>query len=297
MKKIYLLLIILYVCLLVYLYLPQGYVKDEGNLELYFCHDVNCSFLLTQLIESSSSIKCAFYDLEELNVVNSLEKAEVLIFEENYFGKFEPVSSNGLMHHKFCVFDERIVLTGSWNPTIRGTYFNDNLVLVIYSPKIASAYLNELKRLKGKNSKSNYKFNLDGVLIDLCFSPEGNCENLLINEISKVKTSVNFLTFTFTSSNIANAILERNVSVQGVIEKSSRSKYTVNLPYMLDGNKYTMHEKVFILDNVVVLGSYNPTKAANSKNDENMLIIRNDKILTQMNSEFERIYGGATVGN
>ncbi len=287
MRKTYLILIILYVVLLIYFYQPQNYIKDEGDLELYFCQKTNCSHILIQLIEMSSDVKCAFYDLSEQNIIESLKNKDVLIFEENSLEGFKSVSSASLMHHKFCIFDNEIVLTGSWNPTFRGTYLNDNLILLIHSDKISKAYLNEWKSLGKSKNKGNYKFNLSGTLIDLCFSPQGKCENIIIDEIDKSK-EVKFLTFTFTSSNIAKAISNKNYS--GIIEKSQRSKYTVDLNYLFDSNPYTMHEKVFILDDDrVILGSYNPTKNANERNDENLLVIHNKNINILMKEEFNRI--------
>jgi phosphatidylserine/phosphatidylglycerophosphate/cardiolipin synthase-like enzyme len=53
----------------------------------------------------------------------------------------------------------------------------------------------------------------------------------------------------------------------------------------------TMHHKVFIIDNkTVITGSYNPTKNANERNDENILIIHDKKIAEKYLKEFERIY-------
>ncbi|MGE0792585.1 MAG: phospholipase D-like domain-containing protein [Candidatus Woesearchaeota archaeon] len=296
-KLIYLILILLYIFLIYYFFNFQTSINtkridDIGSINLYFCQQTNCANILVELINNSKDIKCAFYDLGEPTVLNALNKTNTLIFNENYEGNFTPVTSKGLMHHKFCVFDEKIVLTGSWNPTIRGTYYNDNLVLLIVSKEISKAYLNEYnKLLKNKKHQANYLFNLSGNLIDLCFSPEGNCESLIINEIKKAKKQIKFLTFTFTSQKIAEAILNQNISHSGVIEKTKISQYTVKLNYTLDTNKYNMHHKSFIIDeDVVILGSYNPTQSANTQNDENLLVIRSIKLNELMKKEFERIY-------
>jgi phosphatidylserine/phosphatidylglycerophosphate/cardiolipin synthase-like enzyme len=56
-----------------------------------------------------------------------------------------------------------------------------------------------------------------------------------------------------------------------------------------------MHEKMIIMDDrTLIVGSYNPTKNANTLNDENLLIIRNNKeLLTKAIGEFNRIMNEA----
>jgi phosphatidylserine/phosphatidylglycerophosphate/cardiolipin synthase-like enzyme len=69
---------------------------------------------------------------------------------------------------------------------------------------------------------------------------------------------------------------------------------------MVDGNKYLLHHKVFIIDAEVpgkarvITGSFNPTKSANERNDENMLIIWNDELVAQYVTEYERVRAKAT---
>ncbi len=62
------------------------------------------------------------------------------------------------------------------------------------------------------------------------------------------------------------------------------------LDVRLDNNSAFLHHKVFILDNeTVVTGSYNPTSAGNDKNDENMMIIKDQKVAEQFIEEFKRL--------
>lgn len=59
----------------------------------------------------------------------------------------------------------------------------------------------------------------------------------------------------------------------------------------IDGNDGQMHHKVFIVDGkIVVMGSYNFSKAAEERNDENIVIIYNEKIAEFFLEEFERVY-------
>jgi phospholipase D len=43
-------------------------------------------------------------------------------------------------------------------------------------------------------------------------------------------------------------------------------------------------------DSVVITGSFNPTKAADESNDDNLVVIRNKGIAKQYAAEFQRIY-------
>ena len=53
-----------------------------------------------------------------------------------------------------------------------------------------------------------------------------------------------------------------------------------------------MHHKVFIIDNeTVITGSYNPTKHANEKNDENILVIHGREIAGEYVQEFLDLWG------
>ena len=59
----------------------------------------------------------------------------------------------------------------------------------------------------------------------------------------------------------------------------------------LDNNRYKMHHKVMIIDeSIVVTGSYNFSRGANVRNDENVLIIEDAEIAGMYMKEFNRLY-------
>ena len=82
--------------------------------------------------------------------------------------------------------------------------------------------------------------------------------------------------------------------VRGIFEKTQAtteySEYNkmkeANLNVILDKNPWFMHHKVFIVDDIVVLGSYNPTSSGNSQNDENIIIIYYKEITGKFLEEF-----------
>jgi phosphatidylserine/phosphatidylglycerophosphate/cardiolipin synthase-like enzyme len=59
----------------------------------------------------------------------------------------------------------------------------------------------------------------------------------------------------------------------------------------LDGNPKSMHHKVIIIDDqIVVTGSYNFSQSAKTRNDENTLIIHSPEIAEIYKQEFERVW-------
>jgi phosphatidylserine/phosphatidylglycerophosphate/cardiolipin synthase-like enzyme len=66
------------------------------------------------------------------------------------------------------------------------------------------------------------------------------------------------------------------------------------LDVRLDGNDGQMHHKVFIVDGrIVITGSYNFSRSAEERNDENVVIIYDERVARFFLEEFERVYARA----
>ena len=98
--------------------------------------------------------------------------------------------------------------------------------------------------------------------------------------------------YSFTSAPIAKALLnahKRGVKVLVILDKSNLTeKYTSadflahsGIPTKIDSAHAIAHNKVIIIDGeIVITGSFNFTRAAEERNAENLLVIR-DKALTE----------------
>ncbi len=276
----------------------KEYVIYEENKEpvLCFTPDDDCGRLLEAYIKNATEIKCAFYDLDLDYLIKILNEKNADIVLENE-------SSYALMHNKFCILDNEIVVTGSMNPTNNGVYKNNNNLIIIYSKYLARNYLQEFEEIKngiyGKGEKTKYnKIYLNNKLIKNYFCPEDNCKEKIINELENAKKSIYFLTFSFTDEDIANELIyqSRRIEVKGIMEqrrinmKYNKFKYLLyyNISVLPDKNPAVMHHKIFIIDEkTVILGSFNPTKSANEKNDENILIIDDERIAREYLEEFK----------
>ncbi|MBU1201805.1 MAG: hypothetical protein KJ583_02390 [Nanoarchaeota archaeon] len=289
------------------LFIISGCTKvpfEEGFVEPYFCPTNNCEDIMIRYLSNATSVKCAFYDLnlEKLTAVLKNKEAEVLIFEDNYEGFGTAVKSKGLMHNKFCILDENLIFTGSFNPTINGNSKNNNNIVIIQSKVLAENYRREFQELKtGVNRKTkNKKIIFNGFLVENYFCPDDGCQREVLEELKSANESIYFMTFSFTDQNIAELLVEKSkqINVRGVVEKQRiNMQYEVfhylndsSINVVLDNNPAIMHHKVFIIDNTTVItGSYNPTKSGNERNDENILIIHDEYIAKQFLKEFNQL--------
>ena len=289
------------------------------NPEAYFCPETDCSKVFESKIRAANfTVHCAFYDLELKNIINSLAKkskeadVKLVIDSSNYEQqiKGEGVRMDGdeqLMHDKFCVIDGSIVLTGSFNPTDNDNNYNNNNVIVFYSGWLAQNYEDEFEELwngefgRGKKVRNPVLY-LNNIQIQNYFCPEDDCASHIASMIKNSKESINAAFFTFTSEEIADELLKaqsRGVDVSILVESRQRnvknSQYQrlkdFGLDIKLDSNKYTMHHKVLIIDGkTVVTGSFNPTLSADTKNDENLLILHDGRIASAFLREFDSLW-------
>ncbi|NJM97879.1 MAG: competence protein ComE [Phormidesmis sp. RL_2_1] len=71
---------------------------------------------------------------------------------------------------------------------------------------------------------------------------------------------------------------------------------TVGSPELPSGDK--LHHKFAVIDGTtVIIGSQNWSDAANTQNDETLLVIRNATVAAHFNREFERLYRNPRLGN
>ncbi len=307
--------------------------SQAGRVALLLCQEDDCPGTLLAFIDASQEVKCAFYDLDyeplETLLAEKAERgeAEMLLFAKNHdparhgFASPVPARHGGLMHHKFCILNRRIVITGSTNPTRNCLTKNDNHLIIIEGERVAQNYLDEFDELKGEKERRvtfpviNHTLpDAEGApghsfLIENYFCPEDGCENELLAELRAARSSIRFLTFSFTSDAVGELLIQRQregLFVEGVFEGRQENDYSeypklreAGIDVRLDGNKATMHHKAFLMDveeadrATLILGSYNPTKNGDERNDENLLIIRDAAIAERFAEEFTRVWEAA----
>jgi phosphatidylserine/phosphatidylglycerophosphate/cardiolipin synthase-like enzyme len=221
---------------------------------------------------------------------------------------------SALMHNKFWVFDGQTVWTGSTNITANGNFRNNNNVLVIDSREVAGMYEREFDEMWagefGPTSPStlgNQSANIDGTPVQILFAAEDEVISNLIPLIKSAQDNIRFMAFSFTHDELGEAVRDRakaGVDVKGIFEKRGSAieycelcalLYCVGAHVRQDGNPYTFHHKVFVIDDeIVVTGSLNFSGNADDSNDENVVIVANRDIAAQYLQEFERRWAEAT---
>lgn len=114
--------------------------------------------------------------------------------------------------------------------------------------------------------------------IQVCFSPEEHYTHKIVAAIEKSKSSILVQAYSFTSSEIADALVrtfEKGVNIQVLMDKSQLKEKNSQLsflaqsgiPVFIDSPAGIAHNKVLIIDQAYVLtGSFNFTKAAELRN-------------------------------
>jgi len=237
--------------------------------------------------------------------IQDLRGAGIIIVEDH---------RESLMHNKFIVIDSHEVWTSSMNFTINGAYKNDNNLIRIRSSQIAENYTTEFEEMYNQDmfgdhsiaNTPNSSISLEGSQVETYFSPDDEISARIVALIQNAQESVSFMAFSFTSDEIAAAMLasaKDGVTITGVFEESQYysnmgtefdNLRDAGLAVYLDGNLYNMHHKVIIIDGkIVITGSYNFSRSAEERNDENVLIIHNAQAAEMYIGEFERVLAKA----
>jgi phosphatidylserine/phosphatidylglycerophosphate/cardiolipin synthase-like enzyme len=217
----------------------------------------------------------------------------------------------GLMHDKFVVIDNSEVWMGSMNFTDSGAYTDNNNLMRIRSVKVAENYTKEFEEMFVDDKfgpdivadTPNPRVTIEGTPIDVYFAPDDKVQASLLDLLNNVQDSIYFMAFSFTSDSIGGAVRTRaqeGIDVAGVME-TDQIKSNIGTEFDLfkqagmdvlsDGNEGQMHHKVMILDEkIVVFGSYNFTNSAETRNDENLIVVYNADIAAQFMAEFQRVY-------
>ena len=279
----------------------HGTPSSTGGMDIHFCEISDCDDVFTDYMIGASDIACAFYDVGNEDVAAVLLDNEARLVMDAHDPLPGAVTPNheGLMHHKFCVINRTVVITGSHNPG-QGSDYN-NMVL-LYSEPIAERYLDIHRSLaSGKKPGGHERFRHDGNLIEVYACPYDDCREELLQELEAADESIAFALFTFTDRDVARVLSSNHddgVEVWGVVESFQARRYNryydlerAGIPVLLEDSPTLQHNKVFVIDNrTVITGSYNPTLSAATRNDENILIMHDSRVATLYTAALRRIY-------
>ena len=235
----------------------------------------------------------------------------------------------GIMHNKFIVIDavstdpnDPWVISGSTNMTDAQLKIDKQNMIAIQDQSLARAYVLEFEEMFNGNFgplKSNntpHEFIIDGKRVELYFSPSDDTETYLKRVIEEADHDLYFAVFTFTRFGIAYDIedaIESGVFVAGIWDQTDPDNPLAieilesAMPETLfeASGSPIFHHKYMISDPfcpqsdpVVFTGSHNWSSSAQTRNDENTLIIHDSIISNIYYQEFSQRYmeeGGVEI--
>tara|TARA_B100000902_G_scaffold163425_2_gene158636 strand:- start:58213 stop:60339 length:2127 start_codon:yes stop_codon:yes gene_type:complete len=224
----------------------------------------------------------------------------------------------GIMHNKFMIIDANSInnswiMGGSTNWTDPSNLMNDyNNLIFIQDQSIAKAYTIEFEEMWGgvfgthKTDNTPHKFNVNGVNIEIYFSPSDKTTSKIIDFIDNVDKTLEFGLLNFTRDDIRDAVINKDIEfgvvVRGIIEQQNingsefdtliNSNVNVRshqgITHQLH-HKYAIADANYINDNPAVLtGSHNWSSNAENNSDENTIIIYDHTIANIYIQEFEK---------
>lgn len=134
------------------------------------------------------------------------------------------------------------------------------------------------------------------------FSPGDDCENAIVSAIRNARSTVKICVFTISENVISEEIIaahKRGISVSIITDndklndKGSDIRWLANekIRVRIDEASSHMHHKFCIVDKEVLLtGSYNWTKSAADRNQENLLVTEDPKMVKAYLGEFEKLW-------
>ena len=138
-------------------------------------------------------------------------------------------------------------------------------------------------------------------VLDVLFSPTGGCEDAVLYWIDRANVSIHILIYSFTLDSIGDALVdahERGILIQVVFEEQQISQYSeyqklkdAGITVRNDTNPNLMHDKVMIVDGIIILtGSFNWSNNGESNNNENLIVIKSTYVATVYEGEFAKIW-------
>ncbi len=119
---------------------------------------------------------------------------------------------------------------------------------------------------------------------EVCFTPGGNCTDVIVGEIGAARKSVLVQAHSFSSQPIADALVKakgRGVDVRVILDQGQLAKkwaiFLANgrVAVLIDDKHASAHNKVMIIDDEkVITGSFNFKRSAQERNAENLLVLK-----------------------
>ena len=228
------------------------------------------------------------------------------------------------------------VWTGSTNWTAAQIEGPDkNGVIAIQDQSLALGYTLEFNEMWGsatntpdlvaskfgtyKSDNTPHTYVIGGKVVNSYFSPSDGANSKIINAINSANSDINIATMLITRDDVTTAILNKfnggltNINLVVSYQNPSGNDFPAIQSGILPNHAVVynagglMHHKFMVIDNFnsasdpqVVVGSHNWSTSAETKNDENILIVHDANVTNQFYQAFLYLYqevGGVLTVN
>ena len=301
--------ILLYGLLARFFFIPPTIViPPEQGASIFLSTDVDTSLrpsLEKAILDAKESVLLIIYSLSDPSIIHALKKASqrgvhVTVVHDPvetsnaqaFLGKKAlcfPRRGRGLMHNKLLVIDHRFVWIGSANMSTRSLTEQGNLVAGLESPSFAAAIEELSSALIGQKPLRSPPAVLQNGLSrwTLYFHPYHGKESLqtLISKIEQASRRVFVAMFTFTHPDLVSSLCQakkRGVDVRVIFDQESARQTSrkafvrfkrSGVPCGYRTKAGLLHYKAALIDDLLVAGSCNWTKAGFFFNHEAMVFV------------------------
>lgn len=294
------------------------------------CNSPACKEVLNRINSAQNSIDIALYGYDNIpDITNALENAKKrgvklrIVYDistKSYYPETSKLlslaaeisgdSPKVLMHNKFMIFDNKSLITGSMNFSSTGfSGFNTNCIFFINSQEIANIYTEEFNQMLSgkfsimKTANSRKSIKLGKTVVTPLFSPKDKIiTNNIIPLIESSKNYIYIPAFIITHDALTNSLIRakhRGVDVKIILDATntsgSRNKLKVlrmsGIPVKVENYAGKVHSKSIIIDDkYIIAGSMNFSNSGENKNDENVLIVEDERLARHYKGFFEYLW-------
>ena len=139
--------------------------------------------------------------------------------------------------------------------------------------------------------------------LEVYFSPNGGIQKRIEDILYSADKTIDIAIYSFSSDELVYPLIERankGVKIRIIMDDlqashdwcpDERLNKVDNIEVALDTSSQIMHNKYIIVDSkIVVTGSYNWSKAAESKNYENVIIFNDYVIANKFENNFNKLW-------
>jgi phosphatidylserine/phosphatidylglycerophosphate/cardiolipin synthase-like enzyme len=217
------------------------------------------------------------------------------------------------MHDKFAVVDGKLVMTGSANYSTTAFHVSDEDLLTIEDTTLAARYETEFDELVAHGSAASTPYP-PGAAVQAFMGPEDALDDRVIAALDGALGTAVIAMFEMNHGGIVGAILDahaRGVDVVVVMdevqagdpgdtadEQLAQGGVPVVLAHNTGNMVAEMHSKFLVVDHhLLLMGSYNYTNLASYYNDENLVVIEDEKLAARAEGKIAELvdaYGSAS---